>query len=112
MSHSRASGTHRRLSGGSSGDARVWRELGLDALIAGEPAAGLWFLRNAVEIQPDDPPTWQLMGRCFEAMGEEPRAKSCYLLALQQHAQTDPNDASPPVAPLALSWRRGPTCDV
>ena len=96
----------------ASGDAQAWRELALDSLMAGEPAAGLWFLRNAIEAASDDPETWQLMGRCFEEMGEESRARKCFLLALRQHARSGANTQLPPPAPLSLYWRRRQSRDI
>ena len=96
----------------SQRDAQAWRELGLDSLLAGEPASGLWYLRNAIEIDADDPATWQLMGRCFDEMGEESRARKCYILALRQHALPGVNTQSAPTAPLPMFWRRRPARDV
>jgi len=92
----------------SRNDALAWRELALDSLVSGEPASGLWFLRNAIELDSNDPETWQLMGRCFEEMGEESRARRCFLLAFRQQALTGLPAQSLP----SMAWRRRATREV
>ena len=96
----------------SSDEAQAWRDLALDALMSGEPASGLWYLRNAVDVDADDPETWQLMGRCFEEMGEDSRARKCFLLALRQHALSAPGGDPHLSTTLCLHWRRRPSRDV
>ncbi|HEY3174392.1 MAG TPA: tetratricopeptide repeat protein [Candidatus Polarisedimenticolia bacterium] len=69
----------------TAGGAIAWRDMGRDALFSGDPAEALWFLRHAVEIDPDDPLSWQVLGRCFEQIGEQERARKCYRLATRRH---------------------------
>src|SRR5262245_60803343 len=95
----------------STAEAQAWRELALDSLMSGEPASGLWYLRNAIDLDADDPETWQLMGRCFEEMGEEARARKCFLLALRQHALSGADGNPHPSTQLSLHWRRKPSRD-
>ena len=96
----------------SSTEAQAWRELALDSLMTGEPASGLWFLRNAIEADADDPLTWQLMGRCFEEMGEESRARKCFMLALRQHALSDAGTDPHRAGSLPLFWQRRRTREI
>lgn len=91
---------------------QAWRELALDSLMTGEPASGLWYLRNAIEADADDPETWQLMGRCFEEMGEESRARKCFHLALRQHALSGAMTHPAPSVPLSMSWHRRPSREI
>ena len=63
---------------------RAWRDLGRQALDQGDPEEALWCLRRAVELCSDDPGTWQLLGRCFERIGESVRARRCYTVASRQ----------------------------
>ena len=72
----------------AGGAADSWRDMGRDALLAGDPAEALWFLRHAVEIDGDDAVCWQLMGRCFEEIGEERRARKCYQIAIRQYRES------------------------
>lgn len=62
----------------------AWCDMGRQALDLGDAEEALWCLRRAVELCSDDPDTWQLIGRCFEAIGEPVRARRCYTLASRQ----------------------------
>lgn len=63
-----------------------WLDLGRQSLLEGDIPDALWCLRRAIELQSDDPLVWKLVGRCFEEMGEEKRARRCYALAARQIA--------------------------
>jgi Tfp pilus assembly protein PilF len=76
--------------------------MGRDALLAGDPAEGLWFLRHAVQIDGDDAVCWQLMGRCFEMIGEKRRAARCYQIAIRQYAESDDGDLHLGKGPLGI----------
>lgn len=59
----------------------TWRELGRDAMLAGDPADALWCLRRAIETDADDATAWHLLARCFDEIGERRRARRCHALA-------------------------------
>lgn len=103
----RRRGRRRGVEGSTIGiDARERRELGRQALLGGDAAHALWHLRHAVEADPDDPRIWQLLGRCFEEIGETKRASMCYAVA-SRHARLsghDPEESS--VRSLTLGWDR------
>ena len=66
----------------------TWRELGMQSLNLGEIEEALWCLRRAIELCSEDPITWQLLGHCFELIGEERRASRCYKFASRQLLRT------------------------
>ena len=84
-------------------DAAASCRLGRDSLMAGDVSEALWHLRQAVENDADSFTAWQLLGRCFEEMGEEARAQRCYRLAfrlsLKPAKNADQADAIPLVRP-------------
>ena len=85
--------------------AATWSELGRQFLLAGEVPEALWYLRQAVESDSECSNAWQLLGRCFEAMGEELRARRCYTLAFRLSLKTSsqPMEGSES-APLPIVW--------
>jgi Tfp pilus assembly protein PilF len=72
---------------GSSAAASVWCQMGRDSIAEGEISEALWHLRQAVENDSDYITAWQLLGRCFEEMGEEARAQRCFRLAFRLSAK-------------------------
>ncbi len=70
------------------------RERGRAALLRGDVAQALQYLRHAVQESSEQPAAWQLLGRCFEEIGEEQRARRCYTLAARQaiKAGLDPDE--------------------
>jgi len=89
----------------SAGDSESWCDLGRDSLLQGEVAEALWFLRKAVEADGDNPFAWQLLGRCFEEMGEERRARNCYGLASRQLLKMGVEQEPASVGSLMPFWR-------
>jgi len=87
-------------------DARERRELGRQALLGGDAARALWHLRHAVEADRDDPRTWQLLGRCFEEIGETRRASMCYAVASRHALLSGRGLDDSGIRPLALGWHR------
>jgi len=82
----------------------MWRELGRQALQEGETEEAIWYLRQAVDEDGDNPASWQLLGRCFDEMGETTRARNCYTLAARQIVRSGAEAGEQFGGPLAKFW--------
>jgi len=87
--------------------ATVWCELGRESMAAGDLSEALWHLRQAVEHDSDYVTAWQLLGKCFEQMGEEVRAQRCFRLAfrLLMKEGGSPGRTKKPSAPMVIPPR-------
>ena len=103
----------RRAQGGPSGVDRdpkagrrpdFWREQGRRALQSGEVREALWYLRRAIETRSEHPTAWHLLGRCFEQIGQEERARRCYSLAVRQALKLGLDEEALNPGPLSFLW--------
>lgn len=90
----------------SSASAATWSELGRDSLLAGDAREALWYLRQAVESDSECSVAWQLLGRCFEAMGEEARARRCFTLAFRLSLKASQISIGSGLEPIPIVWPR------
>ncbi len=113
--NSRAAGfaQNRTAQGGPSGVDRdpkagrrpdFWREQGRRALQSGDVREALWYLRRAIETRSEHPTAWHLLGRCFEQIGQEERARRCYSLAVRQALKLGLDEEAFHAGPLSFMW--------
>src|SRR5262245_28809019 len=85
-------------------EAEVCCNLGRDSLLSGDLEEALWYLRQAVETDGGCSIAWQLLGRCFEEMGESLRARRCYSLAFRLYLKSSPSGVGGPQERLPIIW--------
>ena len=81
-----------------------WRDQGRRALQSGDVREALWYLRRAIESRSEHPTAWHLLGRCFEQIGEEQRARRCYSLAVRQALRLGLDQEAFHAGPLSFVW--------
>lgn len=75
-----------------------------ESILSGDLEEALWHLRQAVEVDRDSVTAWQLLGHCFEQIGEPERARRCYKLAFRLSVAAVSGASRRTTEPLPIVW--------